>query len=328
MTHALIMADIEGIAGIYNLTDNEKAGKLYTQEIEVYIKALSESGVKRITICDAHNEGNMINPEIIKEYNVGSRSINLVSQAKNIPLDEKYDFAFMVGYHGMEGSPGIIPHTYRFDIKEITVWDNNRKANIPIGEVETDARWLGSHGIPVILVTGDREAVYEANCFNSYRMTCCTKSAFQTKMPDKTFIHKKLAQSVKLAVELERELCISQDNDEVAVEFYNLDILNALSDKGGTRKDNRIIFKSCADFVNNLDLVIDDLVKISKATWDANAAFLKEVRQLVKSLRKEDVINSEIGPLLSGSLMTLDGASRDKIKVTIKEMVCAEGCKP
>ena len=320
MTHALVLADIEGIVDIYNLVDIEKASMLYTQEIEVYIKALISSGICKITICDAHNEGNMINPEIINKYDSGDIKISLISTASNISFDEKYDFAIMVGYHGMEGSPGIIPHTYRFDIKEIIVEDKERNTNIPIGEVEVDARWLGSHGVPVILVTGDREAVYEANCFNPYRQTCCVKSAFQTSAAKRASMYEKLRQSLEVALKLDRDLCLSQDNDEVAVEFYNIDMLDACIKKGGTRKNNRVVFKNCADFLSSFDSFIYDLIEISKAAWKENAEFLKEIRRLVKPLRKEDIINSEIGPLLNGSLMTLDKASRDRIMATVKEM--------
>jgi len=64
MLHTLIIADFEGIIDVYDFQNIDKCRELYTEEVQVYIKALLESGVDKITICDAHNEGNLISPKI------------------------------------------------------------------------------------------------------------------------------------------------------------------------------------------------------------------------------------------------------------------------
>lgn len=79
----------------------------------------------------------------------------------------------------MNGSSGILPHTLRFNFQQISIFSDKLKSYIPIGEVEIYIRWLGSKGIPVLLVSGDREAAYEGNCFNPYRETFCVKSLFE-----------------------------------------------------------------------------------------------------------------------------------------------------
>jgi len=55
--NALIIADIEGIVGVYDfINEYEKSSELYTQEVSVYIKSLIDNGVESITVCDAHNK--------------------------------------------------------------------------------------------------------------------------------------------------------------------------------------------------------------------------------------------------------------------------------
>ena len=151
-------------------------------------------------------------------------------------FEEPYDFAIMVGYHGMGGQLGIFPHTYRFDIKEILV------NGTPIGEVEVICRWLGSHGVPVILVTGDREATYEANYYNPYRTTCCTKNLFQSEFICHQLLYEKLLCSIDVALKLEKNLCLSHDTCIVTVEFYKPDVVGMLTDY--EVNENKRVFKS------------------------------------------------------------------------------------
>ena len=149
--HALIIADVEGIVDIYDLNDIKRCTELYTKEIQVYIETLLCSGVRKITICDVHNEGNLISPAICemgKDYDV---QVKLVSKVDGLSFQEDYDFAFLVGFHGMERSPGILSHTLRFDFKSAHIVNQISGMEIPVGEVEIYTRWLGSHGIPVAL---------------------------------------------------------------------------------------------------------------------------------------------------------------------------------
>jgi len=313
--HALILADIEGVLGVWDFeNDKENSKILYTREIEVYIKSLINNGVVKITVCDSHNKGDMILPSII------SNKVSLISQAKNISINEvKYDFAIMVGYHGMGESLGIMPHTMRFDFKRIYA------GGIPIGEVEIYSRWLGFHGVPVILVTGDREAVYEANCFNPYRTTCCVKSLFQNEHIRPQLIYDKLASSVDAAMGLNMSKCLARDNEEISVEFYNADMATVLTSDGFVVSENKLIFKSCTDFVNNLSYLVAKMNDTNLKIVQANRLFIKKVRDLIKRIKKEDLIKSGIMPFLSKNMYFLDSASRKEILDTIS--ICEAGAK-
>ena len=299
--HGLIIADIEGIIGIYDfMNDVENSKVVYTREIEVYIKAFQKNGVEKITVCDAHSAGDMILPRIVTE------NVALVSTVNNLSFDEKYDFAIMVGFHGRGEAHGIFPHTFRFDFKHIFIRGN------PVGEVEIFVRWLGAKGVPVILVTGDREATYEANCFNIYRDVCCVRSLFQST-DDAQALYHKLAAVVDSSMLLDYDKCISSDEDEVNVQFCNPDTSKLLSQKGYLEKDGKILFASCSEFVEKLYQLIDEMNKINEFHVKINTEFLQTVRTLIKSHSREEVENSEIAHLLKTNRYFLDEASRHRI---------------
>jgi len=321
MTHALILADVEGIAEIYNLANMEECSKMYTQEIETCVLVLLENGVDKITVCDVHDRGDQINPKIARKGMFEKGEVRLVSRVDGIPFDSKYDFAFLIGFHGMSDTPGILPHTLRFDFKEIAVVDQRSRINIPIGEVEIYTRWLGSYGIPVMLVAGDREATYEANCFNPYRQTCCIKSYFQTNHFNTISMHDKLSQSLLSSLKLEKSLCLTPDDGEILIEFHNPDITQALVDKGCCKEDDRILFSCCADLVNNLYPLVEILQELNQEMWASNVAFLQTIKTLAKPLKREDLENSEIGPLLNNNLLFIDASSREKIMSKIQSLV-------
>jgi len=306
--HGLILADIEGIVGIENFLDDVKNSKeIYTREIEVYINALLRNDVKKITVCDSHSKGDMILPRVI------SNKVNLVSRTENISFDINYDFAIMVGYHGMSESPGIFPHTLRFDFKHIRIGE------IPIGEVELYSRWLGHHGIPVILVTGDREATYEANCFNAYRNTCCSRSKF-VKKEDAGLIYRKLSLSVDMAMQLDKNKCLSIDDDETSIEFYNPDNIGTLETEGYKSKNGRLIFKNCTDIVSHIFSLVESMNRINAHYLEINSEFLKNIRELAKNFSREDVEKTNIMPLLRKNLMFLDEESKKEIMSALQKL--------
>lgn len=321
MNRALIIADLEGITDVYTLENDEESRTLYTDEICMYIEALIKNEIFNIDVCDIHNEGNMIS-RIIEKYSNDDVNIQLISTMSNLTFKNKYDFAFLVGFHGMNRSCGILPHTIRFNFEEIKVYSKKLKCFIPIGEVELYSRWLGSRGIPVILVTGDREACYEGNCFNSYRETCCTKSIFENIEVQRALIYSKIKKSVGGSINLVHQKCLAEDKEEILIKFYNEDLTEFLSNLGYKRKGDNISFKTCFDFVENLDFLINKLIDFDKDCLSKNIEFLKEIRKSSSLVSKDRVINSDIGDILSNNnLCSLDSKMRDKVKLYFDNLI-------
>ena len=101
-----------------------------------------------------------------------------------------------------------------------------------IGEVEIHCRWLGAHGIPVLFVTGDREAAHEANQFNPYRHVCCVKSYYQTQNAGGKLLTEKLVACVNASMKLDASFCVSHDVDKLILRFHNPDTLTSLAEVG------------------------------------------------------------------------------------------------
>src|SRR5207247_599294 len=72
-------------------------------------------------------------------------------------LDASYDATLFVGYHERAGTPrAILDHTYNGTIAAVQV------NGTEVGETGINAYLAGHHGVPVVLVTGDRAVTAEA----------------------------------------------------------------------------------------------------------------------------------------------------------------------
>lgn len=309
---ALIIADLEGIYDVYALDDMNQCQKAYCDELLVYIDALLEYGIQNIVVCDAHNKGTLLY-ELLEVYE--RKNVDVVSTIAGINFDQKYDYAFLVGFHGMAYSCGIIPHSFRFNFKQVSVFYEKLNEYIPIGEVEVYMRWLGAKGIPVLLVSGDREAVYEASFFNPYRETCCVKSFFEFKKLSRDFVFQKIRGSIIQALQLDYNSCLSIDQGNVCISFVHDDTLAALSHYEYIITDEGLIFNNCTDFVENLYPLVNRLIEFDKYLMKINRDFLQELRNQTGSLNRTAFEASEAGRLLSHhTLYSLNQKVRGEIK--------------
>ena len=312
MNRALILADLEGIFNVYELEQIEQCREAYLYEVSAYVDALLQSGVTAIDVCDTHNEGTLLFP---LEQRYAGRDIHVIQTIENIRFDREYSFAMMVGFHGMEGSRGVLPHSLRFDFRQVAVFSEADHSCVPIGEGELYSRWLGSKDIPVILVTGDREAVYEGNCFNPYRATCCVKSLFENSVAAEELVFGKIRSGVKAALDLDFLSCLSADNDPLLVSFVHEDLPPFLVDHGYPVKDGWLVFDSCSAFVSQLYDLVDRLIEFDQQTIAANRKFLQQLREITPRIEKDAFDNSEEGKMLSAhTIFTLNSRTREAVR--------------
>lgn len=156
MSRLLIVADMEGITGIDRYeqcvrdTDDYREGvQLLCAEINVIAEAARSRGAQSISVIDWHGGGGNIDPQLLDD------DISVVPE----DLSTGYDLALLIGFHPMAGDDqGFISHTMR---QGLAVAVGGQQ----IGELSLLAWWLGEHGIPIGLISGDRAATAEADRF-------------------------------------------------------------------------------------------------------------------------------------------------------------------
>lgn len=158
-----IMADLEGISGIYtedqiepNRPRFEEGRRLMTREVNVCAAALKANGVDKIFVRDVHGGSYTLLWEEL------SSDIDVVASGwtgtKRFPGIEECDGVILLGYHAMAGSEGsLLEHTMirrayrRFCLN-----------GTPVGESGLDAAILGEYNKPVIMISGSRDACAQA----------------------------------------------------------------------------------------------------------------------------------------------------------------------
>lgn len=152
-----IMADIEGISGVYLKEQVMATGNRYnegrellTREANICAEALKEAGVDTVYFHDCHGGGtsviwNKLSPAI--DYVIsGNENANRYSDHV-----KECDGVILLGYHAMAGGyHGILEHTIMSG-----QWQNCYINGVKCGEVVIDAGILGDMDIPVIMVSGD-----------------------------------------------------------------------------------------------------------------------------------------------------------------------------
>lgn len=315
---ALILADLEGIYGIYSLVDEVKSKEAYCAELKTYIDVLIESGIEKIDVCDIHDQGNLLF-DLIPIYN--NERIRIRSTIASLEDDDRYEFAILVGFHGMAGSNGILPHTLRYNFKEVLSYSEKFKRYIPIGEVEIYSRYLASKGIPVILVAGDREAVYEANCFNTHRTTCCVKSLYEIESLERLNVEQKIRGSLREALKSDYQACLARDDESVFILFNNDDMVEYLKEHDYNVRDDALVYKNCYQFIAEVYALLDHLIEFDRECVTVNCAFLRDVKKNTGNMNKAEFDNSEIGRLLKKHTMySLDSGTRQKVLEKLGEV--------
>lgn len=159
----LISADMEGIAGIVHPSetnperyDYERGRALMTAEVNAAIAGvLAGAPDAAVRVADAHGPFRNILPEEL------DRRARLI-RGKPRPLgmlaglDDEVGAVLLIGYHARAGSgPAVLAHTMSDAVLDVRV--NGRS----MGEIGLNAATAGSHGAPVVLLSGDDAACAE-----------------------------------------------------------------------------------------------------------------------------------------------------------------------
>lgn len=159
-----ISADVEGVAGIASWSqitpgaDDYAAGRrLMAGEVNAAIEGAFEGGATRVVVNDSHSRMTNLLPE-----EVDPRARLVLGHYKPLymlqGLDDSFDAAFFVGYHGAIGEPeAILSHTYN----PRAVWEA-KVDGVVAGEIGINSLVCEYFGVPIRLVTGDQTTAVEA----------------------------------------------------------------------------------------------------------------------------------------------------------------------
>jgi D-amino peptidase len=157
-----LSTDMEGTAGVVDwqqcVGDGPEAvagRELLLAEVNAAIEGAVAGGATEIVVNDSHSTMRNLPPAALAggaSYISGSHKPLYMMQG----LDESFDAAMYISYHGSVGAPAGLSHTYnpRAVIEA-------RIDGTVTGEAGINALVAAHYGVPVVLVTGDRVACEE-----------------------------------------------------------------------------------------------------------------------------------------------------------------------
>jgi D-amino peptidase len=181
-----ISVDMEGIGGIAHSEmtsasggEYERGRKLMAAEVNAAIEGAREAGATEFLVNDSH--GSMRNLRI-EDLPPAARLISNSSKPLGMMqgISSDFDAVFFIGYHSMEGEPGVMAHTGSGAVVG-RVQINGRA----MSEGGMNARAAGAFGVPVALATGDEDFVREIRTLlDSELETVAVKRAIRRETAD------------------------------------------------------------------------------------------------------------------------------------------------
>lgn len=182
-----LSVDMEGIGGIVHSemtsasggSEYERGRKLMAAEVNAAIEGARDAGATEFLVNDSH--GSMRNlkvEDLLPAARLISNSSKPLGMMQGISSD--FDAVFFIGYHSMEGEPGIMAHTGSGSVVG-KVQVNGRA----MSEGGMNARVAGAFGVPVALATGDEDFVREIQTLlDSELETVAVKRAIRRETAD------------------------------------------------------------------------------------------------------------------------------------------------
>ena len=154
-----VSADMEGTAAVASWTqvDPKNASEypyyrdLMSREVRAAIDGAREAGATDVLVNDSHSSMRNVSWDALPDdarMIYGNRKPFSMSEG----IDASFGAAFFTGYHaGVGEADGTLDHTYSPD----TLYDV-RVNGIHCSEALLNAAVIGTYGVPVVLITGDR----------------------------------------------------------------------------------------------------------------------------------------------------------------------------
>lgn len=164
-----ISADIEGVAGITNWGEANKANEEYkyyakqmTKEVKAACKGANKAGVEEIWIKDAHGSGRNIDSSKLPENTKMVRGWSGHPFSMVQELDETFDALIYIGYHSWGGSNyNPLAHTINSSIIDYIKINGEY-----VSEFLLYSYAAAYVGVPVVFISGDKGICQHAKDIN------------------------------------------------------------------------------------------------------------------------------------------------------------------
>lgn len=157
-----ISADMEGTAAVAswtqvdpkNTTEYPYYRRLMSQEVRAAIDGARDAGVTHVLVNDSHSAmRNVLWDELPDDVRMIYGNRKPFSMTEGVTAN--FAAAFFTGYHAAAGArDGALAHTFSPEV----IYDV-RVNGVACSEATLNAALLGLHGVPVVLVSGDRTCV-------------------------------------------------------------------------------------------------------------------------------------------------------------------------
>jgi len=128
-----------------------------TRQVNAAVAGAVQGGADMVLVNDSHGTmRNIILEDLHPAAHLVTGAPKPLSMMQGVA--DGFDGAFLVGYHSRAGTLGVLNHTY----SSRTVTELKINGTVA-GETLMNAYIAGYYGVPVLLVTGDTEAVTEAS---------------------------------------------------------------------------------------------------------------------------------------------------------------------
>ncbi len=160
-----VSCDMEGTAAVSSWTQCDPTNsteypyyrRLMSLEVRAAIEGASEAGITDVLVNDSHSSmRNVLWDELPAHARMiyGNRKPFSMTEG----LSPNVAAAFFTGYHAAIGRPdGVLDHTY----SPGTLY-NVHINGVRCSEATINAALAGFHGVPVVLITGDRTTIEDA----------------------------------------------------------------------------------------------------------------------------------------------------------------------
>ncbi|QSX05562.1 M55 family metallopeptidase [Sedimentibacter sp. zth1] len=298
----LILADMEGIIGIYDMSDKDKCKSYMETEIKLLLDELISNDEFEIYFCDIHDNGETTS-ELYSLY----PTVNFIKCYWNIDFKIKYDYAMLTGLHAKSGI-GVLAHSFRDEIKNVFLGERI------VGEIEVFINLLAYYKIPTIFVSADEQAMNE---IPSYVVSTNISKSSLDKEKVKNNLTKKYKAYVKnlrYGLSHRDRAKYKYNSDSVQIELQDNNLLQYLEDSGIYTKSNMI-------YINDNVKIMDNLLKVANLM---NTYYKNEYVKLLKKLR-EKFRNCDFNNIKSKKMkrilsIPLQNLSLDDLKIVNAEL--------